>query len=91
MENNLEKSGYFETVGGIGKIQTVLRPSGKWEVIWRNPDKLSGFSVIRAKLSGEQSLRGVIQELLTSCSRLIDILNRQSRWASLMAGVKSRC
>ena len=25
----------------------------KWEMIWKNPDKISGFSVLRTKISGQ--------------------------------------
>ena len=50
------------------KIWMVLKPSGKWEmiwknpagfetirkveIIWKNPDSLSGFSVLHSKISG---------------------------------------
>ena len=35
-------------------MRTVLKPSGKLEIIWKNPDRFEsiGFSVINAKLSG---------------------------------------
>ena len=53
MGNDLEISGQLwnclENGKWSRKIRMVLKPFGKWEMTWKNPGSLSGFSVIRAK------------------------------------------
>ena len=52
----------------------MLTLSGKWEMIWKNPDKISGFSVLRTKISGQtKQIPGSNATLFITSARSTDI------------------
>ena len=52
----------------------MLTLSGKWEMIWKNPDKISGFSVLRTKVSGQtKQIPGSNATLFITSARSTDI------------------
>ena len=52
----------------------MLTLSGKWEMIWKNPDNLSGFSVLRTKISGQiKQIPGSNATLFITSARSTDI------------------
>ena len=46
----------------------VYKLSGKWEMIWKNPDCLSGFLVIRSKIFGRTKISTQVLHLKSGVS-----------------------